>query len=180
MTKVLKFLAVAGVATMTVFALQISSVFAEENGGAKGLEKKVEKMENRLEKGQDWVMNSVGESRAVMMKANGEFHLRGAEVVSVNATANTITAKLYGFTREVGVAGAKLRGTGGSITLSDIQVGDKLAAWGKFDESTRTLTVSEVRDLTLRRQDQAATRSRIEELLKMIKELQAKLRGSSN
>lgn len=179
MKKATKLFAIASTALIAVFVLSASSAFAEDNGKAKGLEKKIESIENKLERGQDWAMKIEGESRAVMMKADGGFQVRGVEVVAVNTAANTITGKLYGFSREVSVAGAKLRGAGGSITLTDIQVGDKLTAWGKFDESNRSITVNEVRDLTLRQVDQSATRSRIEELLKMIRELQAKLRGSN-
>ena len=147
------------------------------NKSIKSTVKTLEKLDDRLERGSEWVMKSVDMARAVQMKDNGEFHVKGAEVVSVNASSGLMTARLYGLTREVNVAGAKLHGNGRMLTLADFQAGDKIAAWGKYDESTRVISVTEVKNFTPRSANNSAIQQRIEELRKMIQELLQKVRS---
>lgn len=172
-----------GVFALGLIALTASSAYAREGvGNVEKVENKVAKtlvsLESKLERGQDWVMKSAEEARSVILKADGGFQVRGAEVVSVNVSGSTITAKLYGFTKEVSVAGAKISAVGGSsVTLADFKAGDKVAAWGTFDENTKAIKVSELRNITVRSQANAAIQARIDELLKMIRELQEKIKA---
>jgi peptidoglycan hydrolase CwlO-like protein len=164
-----------------------SPVFAETNKQEQKFEKKIEKMEVKLEKAKDRledrserlgdVWNNLPEDHAVIMKGNGEFHVRGAVVNSVNTAGNALNVRFFGFNRDVNVSGAKLIGGGKNITLADFQAGDKLAGRGKYDEANRTITVTEIRNLSYTNRNASDIQKRIEELLKMIRDLQAQMKN---
>lgn len=119
--------------------------------------------------------NSTKESLSV--NASGAFSMTGVTVVSVDASANTITGMLYGVMKTVSVAGATITGGGASITLSSVRPGDKLSVNGTFDESTQSATISSVNDVSYATQNTAGVQTQINQLLQLVQQLQAQLQA---
>ncbi len=113
--------------------------------------------------------------KAAIIEEDGDFKVNGVTVNSVNVSANTINVTFFGFTRDINVSGAKFFSGGKSISLSDIQSGDKLNANGNYNVSTKVVTVEEVQDTTLRTQNISEIQKRIQQLMDMINALKAKL-----
>ena len=113
--------------------------------------------------------------KAAIIEEDGDFKVNGVTANSVNVSANTINVTFFGFTRDINVSGAKFFSGGKSISLSDIQSGDKLNATGNYNASTKAVTVEEVRDTTLRTQNISEIQKRIQQLIDMINALKAKL-----
>ena len=135
-------------------------------------EKQLESFESRLENA--WGLND-GNKRAVTMQGDGSYRVSGVKVVSVNASGNMLMVEFFGFTREVGVAGARLIGGGRSITLADFQAGDVLTGKGTFNQTTRTIGVQEVHNLSYRNRASTDINNRIQALLDQIKKLQERI-----
>ena len=132
---------------------------------------------NRLEDAFNYFLSD-DVNRGVIVRDNGDFRVRGAVVNSISEANNTVNVTFYGFTRDVSLAGAKLIGGGSEIKLSDFRTGDKLAAHGNFNELTKSLTIKEVHNISYNRGVRTGDiEKRINELLKMIEELKAKLNG---
>ena len=161
-------------AIMGMFALALAVALplahAESENSGKVQVKKVEQ-----------VMEIKASDRAasVTIKQNGEFQVTGAKVNSVNASANTVNVSLYGFSRDVNVGSARIIGAGRDVSLSDFRAGDILTASGRFNEATRSLTVEKIHNLSINgTADRSKVEARINELLKMIEELKAKLQNA--
>lgn len=175
-----KFLQIGSVLSVLALALAITvPASAESEKSAKGLEKALQavqkaetKLSNNLEKA--W---KIGDNEnSVMIRADGEFRVHGVKVNSVSASSSMLNVSLFGFSRDVNVAGAKLIGGGQAISLSEFKAGDVLAATGRFDAQAKAITVSEINNLSSRK-DTSAIESRIEELLKMVRRLQEQLKN---
>jgi len=115
--------------------------------------------------------------KSVIMKSNGDFKVSGVTVNSVSTSTNVLNVSFFGFTRDVNVGGVKIIGGGNMITLADIQPGDKLTGRGNFNESTRAITVSEIRDVSFTSRNTTNIRARIQELWDLIQKLQNQLKG---
>lgn len=144
------------------------------------LEKKVEKAEKKLGRLEDSFERFHEEKdvpgRAVILRDNGDFRVRGVVVNSVSASTSVLTVSYFGFSRDVNVAGAKLIGGGREIQLSDFKAGDTLSASGNLNESTRAITVKEIHNHSFVRNGRIdEIQKRIDELLKMIDALRSKL-----
>ena len=147
--------------------------------------KKIESLEKRINRLDDAFENFHAEEgnagRAVIVRENGDFRIRGAVVNSVAASTSMINVSFYGFSRDVNVAGAKLIGAGKQIQLSDFRAGDVLTASGNFNEATRVITVKEIHNLSYaKRGFSDDIQRRIDELLRLIDALRAKLNASNN
>lgn len=119
--------------------------------------------------------NSSNENQSVRINENGDFTVTGAVVNSVAASANTINASLYGLSRDVSLANATLTGRGHAIAIADIAAGDKISAKGHYDASSRTITVSELRDISFQTREVQGIQSQIQALLDMVHKLEAQL-----
>ena len=137
------------------------------------MEKKLETFENRIENA--WGLND-GNNRAVTMQHDGTYRVSGVEAKAINTSSQMLTVELFGFTREVSVAGARLIGGGKAITLADFQVGDKLTGRGMFDPATRAIKVQEVHNLSYRNRASSDIQARIQALLEMIRKLQEQIK----
>lgn len=165
----------------TIAALVVGSasfVYAENDKGERKLDKQIAGVEKTLGRFEDqvnkaWEIN-VGE-RAVTMQANGNFHVSGVKVNSVNSSGNMLNVEFFGFNRDVSVAGAKLLGSGKTITLADFQAGDMLRAKGNFNASTKTISVQEIHNLSYNNRATGNIQARINELLELVRKLQTQL-----
>ena len=121
--------------------------------------------------------NNTNES--LVVKPNGDFRASGVSVNSISTSTNTINASLYGFSRDLNIAGATIVGAGNNITINDIQTGDKLVVGGNFNEATKAITVSQINDVSARQRinsvNIASIQQRIQELQDMINKLKAQL-----
>lgn len=115
-------------------------------------------------------------ARSVTMKANGDFIVSGVVVNSVSSSTDTINVRFYGFDRDINVAGAKIIGGGQRITIADFNPGDVLFGRGNYNESTRVITVSEIKNLSYRTRHVTSIQARIQELLDLVRQLQEKLK----
>lgn len=115
---------------------------------------------------------------SISVRPNGDFQITGVTVVSVDASGTTITGTLFGITRTVNVSGAVLMGGRAIISLGDIKSGDKLSADGNFNESTKTVMVKHINDVSYKKtQDASNLQARIQQLLDLVAKLQAQLQG---
>ena len=121
--------------------------------------------------------NNTNES--LVVKPNGDFRASGVSVNSISTSTNIINASLYGFSRDLNIAGATIVGAGSNITINDIQAGDKLVVGGNFNETTKAITVSQINDVSARQRvnsvNIASIQQRIQELQDMINKLKAQL-----
>ena len=130
---------------------------------------------------------SQSSQESATINPGGHFSLTGATVVSVDPTANTITATLYGWTKTENVSGATITGGNSPISLSSINPGDILSATGDWNEAAHTVTITTVNDVSYAQKNNANIQSQINNLLQLVQQLQAQLRsmqpgsgGSSN
>ncbi len=155
-----------------------------EQGGA-GIGATVSTLAHAIQGNQDNGGSDSGNNMqaSASIAANGNFSITGASVASVDASANTITGTLYGITKTINVSGATLTGGSQSITLGNIQAGDLITVKGSYDGATHTVTIASVNDVSYATQNNANIQSRINQLLQMVKQLQAQLQaqqGSSS
>ena len=150
----------------------------------KKLERTGEKMEQMMGKfkdvkgqGEGLVLRRYHQEESVIIRPDGSFRVSGAVVNSVNVTAKIINASLYGLSRDVYVGDAKFYGGRNTITLEDIKMGDKLVAIGTFDKATKTIKPTEINDISYKSAETTNIERRIQELMKMLEELRAKLQG---
>lgn len=166
-----KFAALMGVIALGItLSLPVSAAEKASSTKVTGVQKKLAAFEFKISDNE----------RSVAMKVNGEFRVSGVKVNSVDTAANTVNVTFYGFTRNVNVSGANFIGGGKDITLADVKAGDILNAVGKYDETTRTITVSQIHDVSFNSSSAADTskiQAKIQELLKMVEALKAKLAG---
>ena len=70
---------------------------------------------------------------SVIIRANGDFRVTGAMVNSVNVSGNMLNVSLFGFSRDVSIAGASLVGIGTAVWErgEDVfrKVCEEIAAW---------------------------------------------------
>ena len=119
--------------------------------------------------------NSTQESAS--LNASGNFKVTGAKVVSVDTTANTITATLYGLTDTVNVGNAAITGGGATMTLGAIKAGDVISATGNLDEVTHAITVNTIDDVSALSANQSAIQAKISSLMQIVQQLQAQLQS---
>lgn len=178
-----------GLATLSLLASALpQAVFAEEGKGTEMKEvhavAKLEKLDDSLDnfaKGlRDDDSKWGGTQESVIIRPSGEFRLTGVHVNSVDSVGMMLSGGLYGFSKDVSVAGAELHARNGRVlSLGDIKVGDKLIVRGNWDRTSHVITVKYIRDVSVVNDPAASAKiqSRIDELLKMIAALQAKLHG---
>lgn len=118
---------------------------------------------------------SQSSQESLSLNPSGHFTLTGASVVSVDASANTITATLYGITKTVSVGGAAITGGNGTIALGAIQAGDTISATGQWSESSHTATVATVNDVSYAQKNQAGIQAQIASMMQLLQQLQARL-----
>lgn len=168
-----------------VVSLVGSVAFAQSVGNtSEKIEKKIEKVETKIK---SWVDNDPEKSlgvgigsgvESVVMRQDGSFRVTGAVVNSVNGYS--VNVSLYGFSRDVSLAGAELTGSGGSITMSDIKAGDKLSARGVYNKTTKVITVTKVLDISSKKSSEMANiEARINELFALLEKLRAQLKAAS-
>ncbi len=119
--------------------------------------------------------NVAGESLSVNFK--GDFKANGVVVNSVSTSTNMLNVSLFGFSKDVSLAGAAFLG---DITVNDIRAGDKIMLSGNFNQTTRVITISRVNDIFAKQRKDSAfnaakIQQRIQELQDLIKRLQAQL-----
>ncbi len=121
--------------------------------------------------------NDSAEHQSVKINANGDFTVTGAVVNSVSSSTNMVNASLYGLSKDVNLGSATLVGRGHAITISDISVGDKVSAKGNYNAATRTITVSELHDISFKSREIQDIQSKIQALLDMVRKLQDQLKS---
>lgn len=177
MKKLLQIGSVLGVIALALVLVIPFGASAESDKPAKGLEKAtqaIQKMDAKLSGDLEKAWKIGDNEHSVMIRANGEFRVHGAKVNSVSDSV--LNVSLFGFSRDVNVAGAKLIGGGNALSLADFKAGDVLVATGKFDAQAKTITVSEIHNLSFRK-DTSTIEARIAELLKMVRQLQNQLKN---
>jgi hypothetical protein len=120
-------------------------------------------------------MNSTQESVAI--NASGNFKVSGAQVVSVDTAAGTITATLYGLTDTVNVGSAAITGGNATMTLGDIKAGDVISATGNLNPTTHAITVNTIDDVSALSANQSAIQAKISSLMQIVQQLQAQLQS---
>jgi len=127
-------------------------------------------------KGANGLGFGTGQESAII-RPNGDFRVTGAIANSIDASAGTVNATLLGLSRTVSLSGAKIRGGGKTLSLSDIQAGDRLNAMGNYNATVHTATVSQVVDLSYANRQTSDLQSRIQQLLQLVQQLQAQLKA---
>jgi hypothetical protein len=112
---------------------------------------------------------------SVSMDMNGNFSVTGVTVQSVDATADTVTVSLYGFTRTVSLAGATITGGGQAMSVSGINTGDILSGQGVFNPSTHAITITSVVDLSTKNANTANIQAQIDRLIQLLQQLEAQV-----
>lgn len=123
------------------------------------------------------VENISAENQSVRINASGDFIVTGAVINSVSSSTNTVNASLYGLSKDINLGNATLVGRGHRITISDIAVGDKVSAKGSYNAGTKTITVSELHDISFKSREVQDIQSKIQALLDMIHKLEDQLRS---
>lgn len=132
---------------------------------------------NGMKLGEGFDTEIQGTQESVIIQPNGNFRVTGATVNSVNSSANTINASIYGFSRDVNVAGATIYGGGKQIALTDMQSGDKIVASGTFSESTHVITVQDINDVSYTSRNASNIQSQIQALMQQVQQLQQQLKA---
>lgn len=109
------------------------------------------------------------------LRPDGSFNVTGVKVNSVDAASGSVNVTLFGFSRTVTISGATIMGSGKAISMSDIQAGDVLAAMGTFNVASHAISVSRVMDVSYVQRNNTNIQSKIQELLQMVRSLQAQL-----
>lgn len=180
-----KITVVAGVASM--FALIIAVPFAQNalakdsgewHGGAQMMNDDDEHDNSSTRIGMPMRIENEDDTKtSAEIDANGNFKVTGVTVNSVSSSTNMINVSFFGFTQDVNLAGARLIGAGNAISVGDIQPGDVLSGHGNWNASTKTLTVSQIRDVSYQARHASDVQSRIQQLWNLIKQLQDQLKG---
>lgn len=185
--KTIKKAALLGVVAFMLSVLVLAPAVRAEGteNSPKGTEKKITAMEKKVGRLDDAFEKFQEEKdtpgRMAIMRDNGDFRVRGVVVNSVSASTSVLNVSYFGLSRDINVAGAKLIGGGKEIQLSDFKAGDKLSASGNYNESTHVITVKEIHNLSFVKNSRAdEIQKRINELLKLIESLRAKLNASTN
>jgi hypothetical protein len=109
---------------------------------------------------------------AAEIRQNGTFVLRRATVTAYNP-GSSITVQAWGFTMGADISSAKIEPMNASGTPVTIAVGDRVTIEGTLTNNVAKATL--VRDLSQIGQNNVGTLNRIQELLKLLNQLRAKL-----
>lgn len=158
------------------------------NNGSNGMNSSTTMMNSGEKKGNmmgefenDWKgANGLGfgtGQESAIVRPNGDFRVTGATANSVDVSAATVNATLFGLNRTVSLSGARIVGGGQAIALSDIKAGDKINALGNYNATAHIATVSQVMDISYSNRQTTDIQSRIQQLLRLVEQLQAQLKA---
>jgi hypothetical protein len=120
----------------------------------------------------------------------GRVRLTNSTVSAINGT--NLTLSLWGINLNVDASNARLLNprvlgpqvlapttstSTASSTISDIKVGDRLAVEGTIDSTNGTIKAERILDYSLQRQTVSEIQARIQQLLQLLEQLRAQLRG---
>lgn len=114
------------------------------------------------------------EASQLSVNPSGEFKATGA-IVNSNS-AGILNVKLFGINFNINAINAKIEGGVATTTVANIAVGDKLSISGSIDQGTGAISAKQIVDRTLEAQRTGDIRSRIADLLKLVKQLQEQLK----
>lgn len=150
--------------------------------------------EEKLNEGFDEFRNAAANApipSSLTIGPNGNIRITGGEVKAVSG--NSLTVGVWGLNLNVDISGATFIGnlplldnssTTASSTGSQVNVGDKVLIAGTIDPSTTVIKAQWVRDLSRQSQNIDAIKSRIKQLLDLLRSLQEqfqlKVKGFGN
>lgn len=143
----------------------------EDDEEIRDIEKLFDRFTNRLEK-TELKLDKAPMSMAITSQKKATFINVNLEAIS----GTNLTVKIFGLTFTVDASGAKIYGGGKEMTISDLKVGNKLLIKGIVDETTGVIKATRIHDRSFHSTTITNIRARIQELLKQIEELRAKLR----
>lgn len=155
----------------------------EEIEGVEEASELGEKAEKLLEKLEKKELPNVWVPSSIVITAKGKTTLVNADLTAVattttgTTTGSTLTVKIFGLNLTVDASEAKIIGGGKELTASDLKVGDKLLIKGVIDANTGIIKASRIQDRSIKSAEISSIRTRIQELMNLIKELKLKLKG---
>lgn len=164
--------------------------FGQRN--AFGLKGKFAEEFNDLEKGFSKIFDRVSNispsevPQSISVNPQGDVRLTSAEITAISGPQ--ITVKLWGWNFTVDRSNARIVGrinlpsiaseSPSTVTSSaDLNVGDRLLVKGTVNSSTGIVAASWIKNISLQQQGITDIQGRINQLLKLIQELQAQIRA---
>ena len=166
--------------------------FGQRN--AFGLKGKFAEEFNDLEKGFSKIFDRVSNispsevPQSISVNPQGDVRLTSAEITAISGPQ--ITVKLWGWNFTVDRSNARIVGrinlpsiasesTSTATSSADLNVGDRLLVKGTVNSSTGIVTAIWVKNISLQQRDLTDIQGRINQLLKLIQELQAQIRAKT-
>ncbi|MBZ9572395.1 hypothetical protein KJA15_03630 [Patescibacteria group bacterium] len=139
-------------------------------------EKQFDKLLKRLEKAEFKLFKAPA---SLIITSKGKATFVNADLAAIEtvtpAESGILTVKIHGLNFDVDASKAKIYGGGKKITISDLQIGDKLLIKGVVNEETGIIEATRIHDRSIHKKSIDNLRARIQELLRKIEELRARL-----